>query len=137
VFNDAITARMAAGAGLATTAEDYCRFAEMLCRGGTTPSGARVLAQSTAAQMASPHVPEAIMPGSERWGLGMRVVVGSDYPHGLDVGCFGWSGAYGTHFWVDPQNKVSVVMMKNSLYDGGAGNRSACTLERDVSMCLS
>ena len=136
VFNDMIPARMAAGAGLATTADDYCRFAEMLCRGGTAPDGAPVLTAASVAQMASPHVPESIMPGSERWGLGMRVVVGSDYQHGLGVGCFGWSGAYGTHFWVDPQNRISVVMMKNSLYDGGAGNRSACTLERDVAACL-
>ena len=29
-----------------------------------------------------------IMMGDERWGLGMRVVVGQGYPHGLPVGCF-------------------------------------------------
>ena len=74
--------------------------------------------------------------GSERWGLGMRVITGAGYPHGLGVGCFGWSGAYGTHFWVDPENRISAVMMKNSMYDGGAGNRSACQLERDVTDAL-
>ena len=67
----------------------------------------------------------------------MRVITSPAYPHGLGVGCFGWSGAYGTHFWVDPENRLSVVMMKNSRYDGGAGNRSACELERDVTDSLT
>ena len=135
VFADYFPERLSAGAGLATTAEDYIRFAEMLCFGGIL-NGTRVLSQDTVRCMATPHVPEEIEMGSDRWGLGMRVVVNESYPHGLGVGCFGWSGAYGTHFWVDPQNRVSVVMMKNSLYDGGAGNRSACELERDVTACL-
>ena len=26
-------------------------------------------------------------------------------------GSFGWDGAYGTHFWVDPQEKLIAVMM--------------------------
>jgi len=26
-------------------------------------------------------------------------------------GSFGWDGAYGTHFWVDPQEKIIGVMM--------------------------
>ncbi len=136
VFADYCPERMAAGAGLATTAEDYNRFAEMLCHGGMAPNGVRVLSQAAVRIMATPHVPDRIAMGSERWGLGVRVIVDDRYPHGLGVGCFGWSGAYGTHFWVDPQNRVSVVMMKNSLYDGGAGNRSALELERDVTACL-
>lgn len=136
VFADFIPERMAAGAGLAVTAEDYIRFADMLCLGGVSSDGVRVLSESAVRQMATPCVPKGIKMGSERWGLGMRVVVRDDYPHGLGVGCFGWSGAYGTHFWVDPINRIGVVMMKNSLYDGGAGNRSACELERDVSACL-
>ena len=136
VFADFFPERMAAGAGLATTAEDYIRFADMLCLGGML-NGTRVLSEAAVRCMATPHVPKQIEMGSERWGLGMRVVVDEGYPHGLGVGCFGWSGAYGTHFWVDPQNRVSAVMMKNSLYDGGAGNRSACELERDVTACLT
>ena len=136
VFVDYIPARMAAGAGIASTAEDYIRFAEMLCTGGLAEDGSRVLSSAAIRNMATPHVPEEIDMGGERWGLGMRVVTAPGYPHGLGVGCFGWSGAYGTHFWVDPENAVCAVMMKNSLYDGGAGNRSACQLERDVTDSL-
>lgn len=135
VFEDFILERMAAGAGLASTAEDYIRFAEMLCSCGRTREGGRVLSERAVARMSAPNVPEGLM-GCEKWGLGVRVITGADYPHGLGVGCFGWSGAYGTHFWVDPENGISAVMMKNSRYDGGAGNRSACEFERDVSAAL-
>ena len=136
VFGDFIPERLVAGGGLAVTAEDYIRFAEMLRRGGTAEDGTRLISEKMVRTMATPRVPEEVKMGDERWGLGMRVVVGQGYPHGLPVGCFGRSGAYGTHFWVDPVNRISVVMMKNSLYDGGAGNRSACQLERDVSASL-
>jgi CubicO group peptidase (beta-lactamase class C family) len=29
----------------------------------------------------------------------------------VSTGCFGWDGAYGTHFWVDPKEKVVGIMM--------------------------
>ncbi len=137
VFEDYIPERKAAGAGIATTAEDYIRFADMLCQNGVSPDGTRVLSENAVKRMSTPNVPAEINMGCEQWGLGVRVIAEEGYPHGLGVGCFGWSGAYGTHFWIDPVNKLSVVMMKNSRYDGGAGNRSACELERDVCAALT
>ena len=71
------------------------------------------------------------MPGNERWGLGVRVIVKEAYGD-LPVGAFGWSGAYGSHFWIDPINRVTAVFMKNSLFDGGAGNQSARNFEKAV-----
>ena len=132
VFEDFLPERTAAGAGLASTASDYCIFAETLRRGGISPSGVRILSEESVKLMRTPNVPENIPMGYERWGLGVRVITASRYPHGPGVGCFGWSGAYGTHFWVDPENRITAVLMKNSRYDGGAGNASACGLERDV-----
>ena len=137
VFENYITARLMAGGGIAATAEDYIRFADMLCAGGVAEDGCRVLSESMVHRMAAPNMPEEIDMGCERWGFGMRIVTCPGYPHGLGVGCFGWSGFYGTHFWVDPENKLAVVMMKNSYFDGGAGNSSACALERDVSEALA
>jgi CubicO group peptidase (beta-lactamase class C family) len=29
----------------------------------------------------------------------------------LSEGSFGWSGAYGTHFWVDPKEKLVAILM--------------------------
>lgn len=83
--------------------------------------------------MCTPQVSEEIMPGSERWGLGVRVITDTSYPD-LEVHTFGWSGAYGSHFWVDPVNKVTAVFMKNSLFDGGAGNESAGNFEKAVKL---
>ena len=76
-------------------------------------------------------VPEEIKPHVERWGLGVRVIVKEEYKT-LPVGTFGWSGAYGSHFWVDPINQVAAVFMKNSLFDGGAANESARNFEKAV-----
>lgn len=29
----------------------------------------------------------------------------------MSDGAFGWSGAYGTHFWVDPKERLIAVLM--------------------------
>lgn len=31
--------------------------------------------------------------------------------HNVSAGSFGWDGAYGTHFWVDPKEKIVGIMM--------------------------
>ena len=132
VFENFLCRRMPAGAGLVTTADDYVKFADMLCLGGTSKKKVKVLSEKAVELMATPHTPANFENWCEKWGLSVRIVVSDSYPHGLAVGSFGWSGAYGTHFWVDRENRISAVMMKNSRYDGGAGNESACQLERDV-----
>ena len=76
-------------------------------------------------------VSEKIMPSYERWGLGVRVIVNEECPT-LPAGAYGWSGAYGPHFWIDPANNIFAVYMKNSLYDGGAGNESGNKFEAAV-----
>lgn len=119
-----------AGAGLASTLDDYSKFASMLLGRGQI-NDTRIVAEDTFRLLATPHVPAEIMPGSERWGLAVRVIVDEDY-HYLPVGSFGWSGAYGSHFWVDPQNEICAVFMKNSRFDGGAANCSARKFEEAV-----
>jgi CubicO group peptidase (beta-lactamase class C family) len=50
----------------------------------------------------------------------------------LPKGSYGWSGAYGSHFWIDPTNQIFAVYMKNSKVDGGSGNESAVKFEKAV-----
>lgn len=119
------------GAGLLSTLDDYSEFAKMLLNKGKA-NGKQILREETFDLLHTPFVSEEIMPSSERWGLGVRVIVGDDYKY-LPVGAFGWSGAYGTHFWIDPTNDIAAVYMKNSLFDGGAGNESARNFEKAVS----
>ncbi len=118
------------GAGLVSTLADYSEFAKMLLNKGKTPTK-QILGEETFKLLHTPFVSEDIMPGSEKWGLGVRVIVSEDYEN-LPLGAFGWSGAYGTHFWIDPVNNIAAVYMKNSLFDGGAGNESARNFEKTV-----
>ena len=118
------------GAGLVSTLADYSKFAQMLLNKGKTPTK-QIIREDTFRLLHTPFVSEDIMPGSERWGLGVRVIVSEDYGT-LPVGAFGWSGAYGTHFWIDHINDIAAVYMKNSLFDGGAANESARNFEKAV-----
>jgi CubicO group peptidase (beta-lactamase class C family) len=122
------------GAGLCSTLPDYARFAEMLLNGGRLPDGGELIPEALIREMATPWVPYEIMPAWERWGLGVRVI--TDERHWLPVSSFGWSGAYGSHFWVDPVNRITAVYMKNSRYDGGAGSQTSIHFEQDVYACL-
>lgn len=122
------------GAGLVSVIDDYSVFAEMLLNGGEY-NGKRIISENSVKLMSTPHVPESIQQGTQRWGLGVRVITKEEYKY-LPVGAFGWSGAYGTHFWVDPVNKITAVYMKNSLYDGGSGAITALNFEKDVESSL-
>jgi CubicO group peptidase (beta-lactamase class C family) len=101
------------GGGLASTAEDYFQFAQMLLNGGHL-NGKVLLSRRTVEMMGSVHAPDTLpgRPRGEGYGLSMRVV---NDPVGrntfLSQGSFGWSGAYGTHFWIDPKEKIVGVLM--------------------------
>lgn len=134
IFEGFPTTYFAGGAGLASTLRDYIRFAEMLQNGGRL-DGVQILTEDSVRQMATPQLPKAIAPGHEIWGLGVRVITEEAYGP-LPVGTFGWSGAYGTHFWVDPVNKITAIYLKNSHYDGGSGAKTARQMEEDVHQSL-
>lgn len=120
----------AAGAGLMSTADDYAKFARMLLYGGKIPGYPRVIGKKALALFSQP-VPYDYgqNPPAQQWGMGVRVIMGENP---LPLGAFGWSGAFGTHFWVDPSNKLAVVYMKNSSYDGGSGAMTAFEIEESV-----
>ena len=68
--------------------------------------------------MGSEFIP-ASLPGrqpGEGYGLGVRVITDSAARGTwLTAGSFGWSGVYGTHFWVDPEeNLVGIVLAQTS-----------------------
>lgn len=130
VFEDFPTTHYLGGAGLVSTLSDYSKFAKMLLNKGKTDTQT-ILNEETFNLLCTPQVSDSIMPNSERWGLGVRVITEDSYPY-LPVGSFGWSGAYGTHFWIDPENKIFAVYMKNSKIDGGAANESAVNFEKAV-----
>jgi CubicO group peptidase (beta-lactamase class C family) len=101
------------GGGLYSTAEDYLQFASMLLNGGRL-GNTRILSRRTVDLMTSVFVP-ASTPGrspGEAFGLGVRVVTDSAARNTLvSAGTFGWSGAYNTHFFVDPREDLVAIFM--------------------------
>ena len=131
VFFDFPNSQTCGGAGLASTMSDYRKFAEMLLNDGEY-NGVRIVSKESIFKMRTPQVSAEIMPrNNERWGLGVRVITSPDYKR-LPVGAYGWSGAYGSHFFVDPVNKITAIYMKNSRYDGGSGTKTGAQLEQDI-----
>ena len=130
IFEDFPCEHKLAGAGLVSTLDDYIEFSKMLLNRGKTVNK-QIVSEETFSLMHKPYVPEEIMPENENWGLGVRVITDESYGS-LPVGTFGWSGAYGSHFWIDFENNLCAVFMKNSEVDGGAANASACRFEKAV-----
>lgn len=119
------------GGGLASTLSDYEKFTDMLLAGGKTADGKRLVSEQSVRLMRTVAVPDSIMPGNQKWGLGVRIICDDSYV-ALPPNTFGWSGAYGTHFWVDPDNGIIGIYMKNSKYDGGSGARTSAIFEQNV-----
>jgi CubicO group peptidase (beta-lactamase class C family) len=103
--------------GLISTADDYIPFGVMLANGGEL-NGKRILGKKTVEMFRSAHIPDTLQgrAAGEGYGLGVRVV--TDHVRRgtmLSTGTFGWSGVYGTHFFVDPvEQTVGVLLVQTS-----------------------
>ena len=124
-----------------STAGDYLRFCEMLLHKGLWGES-RMLAPATVTLMTS----DALPPGTgysqramttmadlaptpaagQSFGLGfaIRTEPGRN-PLPGSVGTFYWSGAWGTTFWIDPQEKLIGIMMIQVANGTGAPYRRA------------
>lgn len=129
-FENVPLTRFAGSCSIVSTLNDYAHFAQMLLHEGNY-NGVQLIRSEYIRLMKTPHVPDTVAgigPG-ETWGLGVRVIKQDEY---LTKGTFGWSGAYGTHFFVDPTNRMYAIYLKNSYYNGGSGAETARLFERDV-----
>jgi CubicO group peptidase (beta-lactamase class C family) len=127
--------RVLGGFSLSSTASDYARFAEMLVNDGEL-DGVRILSRKTIDLMASNHLPDGVTRGAagggtaggEGYGLGVRVVIDPAKAGNLtSAGVFGWSGAAGTHFFVDREEGLVGVFMIQRM--GGGGPRMSAEFE--------
>jgi CubicO group peptidase (beta-lactamase class C family) len=99
--------------GLYSTAEDYIPLGLMLANGGEL-NGKRLLSRKTVEMMSAAHVPDTLpgRPPGEGYGLSVRVVTNHAARNTmLSDGTFGWTGAQGTHFFVDPKEQLTAVLM--------------------------
>ena len=110
------------GGGLFSTVKDYSRFAQMLLHGGTL-DGVRILGRKTVDLISTDHLtPEQRK--SDNWdtqrgygyGLGVRVMTSPGLA-GINgsVGEWGWDGAFGNWFCVDPKENLTCVYLTTNL----------------------
>jgi len=100
----------AGGAGLLSTIGDYSRFLEMIRNGGAL-DGVRILAPRTVALMTHNQIGNLHSPSGLGYGLGFQTtdLVGAN---GLDPkGAYGWAGAYGSMYRVDPGAGIAMLLM--------------------------
>jgi CubicO group peptidase (beta-lactamase class C family) len=105
----------AGGAGMVSTARDYARLMQMMLNGGEL-DGARILSPQTVALMTTNQTGTLFGSNGQSFGLGFSIVerLGADNTL-FSVGSYGWGGAYGSQYRVDPAQRVVLVFMLNQL----------------------
>ena len=124
-------ARPIGGGGLASTASDYIRFAQMLLNRGQA-GGTRILKADTVALMARNHIGNLGVPalktalperssdftfvedGRDKWGLGF-LITSVQQPGKRSAGSLSWGGINNTYFWVDPTRGIAGVILMQFL----------------------
>lgn len=108
------------GAGLVSTARDYARFLEMIRLGGAL-EGVRILSPRSAALM-TVNAAGTLHGGGLMGALGYSLAfetVDSFGAKGLSsAGAYGWGGAYGSVYRVDPPEKLTMIFMMQLIPDG-------------------
>ena len=110
------------GGGLYSTVKDYSRFAQMLLHGGTA-DGVRILGRKTVDLISTDHLTPQ-QQATHSWdtqrgygyGLGVRVMTNPEVA-GINgsVGEWGWDGAFGNWFCVDPKENLTCVYLTTNL----------------------
>jgi CubicO group peptidase (beta-lactamase class C family) len=99
------------GAGLVSTARDYATFLEALRNGGALGK-VRILSPHAVKLMTTDQMPANVTTAR---GLGFGFGFEVTHKYGIvgmeSEGSWGWGGAYGTYYRVDPVERMTTVMM--------------------------
>ena len=107
------------GGGMVGTAPGYLRFLEVLRAGG-----APVLARAAPADWMQPLVGPQAQTQGPGWGFGYGGAVLVDPVAAASpqsAGTLQWGGAYGHNWFIDPAQRLSVVMLTNTAFEGMSG----------------
>lgn len=118
------TPHYAAGCGgLYGTLEDYDRFGQMLYQEGNG-NGKQILRPETVRLMHTEAQPVHLEPDpGMTWGLGVKIRQDPKKSGSFATeGTWGWSGAFGTHFFISPKDGIQTVFMANRTDLGGSGS---------------
>ena len=125
------------GAGLASTVDDYLKFARMLLGGGTV-DGVRVLSEESVQSMRTDRLSDEQKRqpflGAPFWvgrGFGLNLSVVTDPAKSAQLfgagglGAFSWPGAYGTWWQDDPANDLILIYLIQNYPDLNASAAAA------------
>jgi CubicO group peptidase (beta-lactamase class C family) len=98
------------GAGLSSTVEDYAKFLQLFLNKGEY-NGTRLLSRKTVELMLTNQLQPPI---TNQFGLGFGLeTAANDYQSILSMGSFSWGGAFNTHYWADPKEKIVGMIFTN------------------------
>jgi CubicO group peptidase (beta-lactamase class C family) len=99
------------GAGLSSTVEDYAKFLQLFLNKGEY-NGVRLLSRKTIELMLTNQTQ---LPITEQLGLGFGLeTIANDYKSIYSIGSFSWGGAFNTHYWADPKEKLVGLIYMNT-----------------------
>ena len=116
-YADGPRKNFAGGAGLLSTARDYARFLEAIRLGGTVDS-VRLLSPRSVRLMASNQVGTLHSSTGLGFGLGFETTDRFGASGMQSEGSFGWGGAYGSVYRIDPDEKLVMVLMIQLIPNG-------------------
>ena len=100
------------GGGLSSTLYDYAVFLQMLLNGGTY-NGQQILSRNTVRMMTMNQIGDLSLGDNEKFGLGFAIATektSAKFP--AQEGTFMWGGAFSTTYWVDPKEKMVVLLYR-------------------------
>jgi CubicO group peptidase (beta-lactamase class C family) len=100
------------GAGLSSTVADYAVFLQLFLNGGEY-DGVRLLSPKTVQLMLTDQLPD--LPSEFGLGFGLETEA-NDYQSPLSIGSFSWGGAFNTHYWADPEERL-IGLIYTNLYN--------------------
>ncbi|HEU4720061.1 MAG TPA: serine hydrolase domain-containing protein [Gemmatimonadaceae bacterium] len=102
------------GAGIVSTARDYARFLQMMLNRGEL-DGVRILSPRMVDLMTTNQSGTLYSQNGMGFGLGFETVERLGGKGVYSVGSFGWGGAYGSSYMVDPVERLVLVFMINQM----------------------
>ncbi len=109
------------GAGMCGRAGEYIKLVDALACGGTAPDGTRILSEEGIALLSRDCLNtvqkkefELMKPAEYSYGLGVRTRIRAN-EYGVPAGEFGWDGAAGSYYLIDPVNRISITYCEHIL----------------------
>jgi CubicO group peptidase (beta-lactamase class C family) len=98
------------GGGLSCTVEDYAKFLQLFLNNGEY-NGVRLLSRKTVELILTDQLNPPI---ENEVGLGFGLETAkNDFQSPASIGSFSWAGAFNTHYWADPKEKIIGILFTN------------------------